>query len=84
MSELVKPCPFCGRAYDPESHDTLYPGIWYREYPNGDTSYHTRKDAKPGDKQMWDFNCPAHEGGCGAEISGHSREEAIEKWNRRA
>ena len=34
--------------------------------------------------QVWELGCLEHEGGCGATMTGDSREEVLAKWNRRA
>lgn len=36
------------------------------------------------DKAVWTLNCYGTGGGCGASMSGHSAEEVVRKWNRRA
>lgn len=88
----MKPCPFCGRAVDMDDPDTLYPSgtFWYnsvvagckayagrkefREYGQPDTAYHP----------CFSMNCPEASGGCGVRMSGDSKQEAIDNWNRRA
>jgi len=97
MTEL-KPCPFCGKIPESDGDDTLYPtGGWqlihedecsYPVYLSG-WDVHVMKNEHP-DRYGIDFgstytmHCPEVYGGCGAEISGNSKEEAIEKWNRRS
>lgn len=78
----LKPCPFCG--HEPQDlRDALHPsGIRWRE-DNGFRHYISHDDPRDGE-QCWDMGCLEHEGGCGASISGDSREEVITKWNRRA
>lgn len=83
MNQTMKPCPFCGHEVDLEDDDTLYPngfawtdrGGWYR-------TYH-RYDFVPQEQWCYSMHCVTTAGGCGAEIHGDSRTEAIEKWNRR-
>lgn len=79
------PCPFCGKPVDLEDQDTLYPsGISWRDHEDpGMRSYHARRDHKEGDGKCWRMHCPTPSGGCGAEISGDSKEEALAAWNRR-
>jgi hypothetical protein len=82
------PCPFCGMEPEEDLIDTLYPsGTYWRDnvLPNEGTmrSYHGRDRAKEGDGMCWTMNCTENAGGCGAEISGDSEQEAIDRWNRR-
>ena len=78
------PCPFCGKGVDLEDEDTLYPsGVYWRE-TDGMRHYIRHKDRKQDDGIVWDIHCPEVSGGCGAEISADSKQEAINAWNRRA
>jgi hypothetical protein len=79
----LKPCPCCGRAqYNPEDPDVIHPsGSWatseegYRHYlPSGDPA---------AEGKCYVVNCVLHYGGCGLNVSGDSKEEAIAAWNRR-
>jgi len=85
----LKPCPFCGFSYDHEDDmiDIIYPtGTYWKTFErNGTTykSYLSRDQRDIAEGKCWLVHCPEHAGGCGAEITGDSREEAIEKWNRR-
>lgn len=84
ITEPLLPCPFCGRAVDPECHDTLYPsGAYWRE-ENGFKRYIRHRDSKVGDGVCWAMHCPTTGGGCGVEMTGDSRAETVAKWNRRA
>jgi len=83
------PCPFCGMEPEDDLIDTLYPsGTYWRDNlrPNGRTirSYHGRDAVKEGDGKCWTMHCTENAGGCGAEISGDSIEEVVNRWNRRA
>ena len=82
----MKPCPFCGKKVDLTDDDTLYPsGTGWKLFDNGGMmmrSYHSFRDV-PKEQWCWDMHCPEPSGGCGAMVSGDSRVEAIEKWNRR-
>ncbi len=78
------PCPFCGKAVDFEDDDTLHPsGTGWYDDGEGLRTYH-RYDAVPKEQWCWDMNCPTPAGGCGANVSGDSKAEALAKWNRRA
>lgn len=79
------PCPFCGKAVDMEDHDTLYPsGIGWSDTDHPPfRTYHNARHV-PKEQWCWSMNCPTPAGGCGAEMTGDSREEALKKWNRRA
>lgn len=79
------PCPFCGRIPDIEDDETLHKsGTFWRETEfEGIRSYHRYKDRLPTDNACWVISCPVVSGGCGVEINGDSREEAILAWNRR-
>jgi len=70
--------------------DTLYPNgqKWYT-VEDGIRGYFTPGwDEAQADLvaegSVWKLVCNVTYGGCGAEIAGHSREEAIAAWNRRA
>lgn len=81
-------CPFCGMEPPDDLIDTLYPsGTFWRDNlrPNGKTirSYHGRDAIKEGDGKCWTMHCTENMGGCGAEISGDSKQEAVNRWNRR-
>jgi hypothetical protein len=79
------PCPFCGHKVDLEDDDTLYPsGTYWREEEDGLRHYVNHKERRLDDKPLWGLHCPEPAGGCGIKVYGHTREEAIERWNRRA
>lgn len=80
----MKPCPFCGRKVDLEDHDTLYPdgtGWIYDEKLH--CNYYVNARVVPQEQWCYSMHCPACSGGCGAEISGNTKQEAIDAWNRR-
>lgn len=79
------PCPFCGKKVTLTDDDTLYPsGILWRDDPEiGLRTYHSRREQKEGDGMCYTMHCPVPSGGCGAEITGDSEEEAVASWNRR-
>lgn len=82
--EDVKPCPFCGMLVDFDDPDTLYTtGIYWRE-SGGVRLYIHRKYWQEGDGEVWGMNCPEPAGGCGVEMRGDTKEEVLEKWNRRS
>ncbi len=60
-------CPFCGQDPDPEDSDCIYPV--------------TRPDADG--RRVWRAGCISIAGGCGAELTGWSAEEAVALWNTR-
>jgi Restriction alleviation protein Lar len=80
--EQMKPCPFCGLQPDLEDHDTIYPNGtgWYTV--NGHRGYKWAKEV-PQDQWCYSVHCVTTAGGCGAEVSGDSKQEAIDKWNKR-
>lgn len=79
----MKPCPFCGHKVDLEDADTLYPtGTGWREEHDGFRSYHSFRDV-PREQWCWAMHCPETAGGCGAQIDADSKDEALEKWERR-
>lgn len=82
----MKPCPFCGKQPDLSDDDTLYPTGHF--WVNDDLGRHyfgyDHPKLKPDPSQMvWGVHCVEIAGGCGAEITGDSRDEAIAKWERR-
>ena len=79
----MKPCPFCGKEVDMENGDTLYPsGVGWKLHPSGMRSYHSYKEV-PKEQWCWSMHCVETAGGCGAEVSGDTKQETIDKWNRR-
>ncbi len=76
--EELKPCPFCGAVLDANGGDTVYPrGVGWKDGPHG-RSYHSVREVP---REQWCYGVHCR---CGAEISGDSRSEAIDKWNTRA
>jgi len=79
----MKPCPFCGHEVDLEDGDTLYPNTaGWEDHPDHGRHYCFYQQV-PKEQWCYSMHCPTTAGGCGAEISGDSRQEAIDKWNRR-
>lgn len=77
-------CPFCGVKPNIEDPDTLYPtGIRWRYTPEGYKQYLRLKDSTQDDSHVWGFHCSEQAGGCGVEIVADTKQEAIDKWNRR-
>ena len=86
-STELSSCPFCGHRCDLKEPDTLYPaGIYWADDEDIGRSYFGRNHKKwiPDLKQCWQINCVTVSGGCGAQIIGHSKEETVAKWQRRA
>lgn len=84
ISNTFLPCPFCGKTLNVEDGDTLYPtGMWWR-IEDGMRHYVRHKDRKEGDKSEWGVHCAEVSGGCGAEITADSKQEAMDNWNKRS
>ena len=70
---------------DPDDKDLIYPsGIGWKDSDEGYRHYVSiHKELLP--KEQWCYRvvCQEHYGGCGDSITGDSKEESIEKWNRR-
>lgn len=83
-NKSIKPCPFCGMEADEDCGDTLHPsGTGWKYRPDLRTrSYHDLREV-PEEQWCYSLNCVLHHGGCGAEMTGDSREEVIAKWNKR-
>ena len=80
----IPPCPFCGKKVDLEDEDTLYPSGsgWLFNAELGIRTYH-RYNEVPKGQLCYGMHCPEPSGGCGAEIHGDSKEEALVKWCHR-
>ena len=85
MYQELKSCPFCDNNLDLADGETLYPnGTGWVQDPESNIRYYRRhKDVSPSN-WCYTVHCPTMYSGCGAEISGDSQQEAIDKWNRRA
>lgn len=82
----LKPCPFCGMTPNMklDADDILHPsGIHWRDTGAGYYEYSKRSEAKEGSHPCWEVNCLEIAGGCGANIIGHSMNDAVDKWNSR-
>ena len=77
------PCPFCGKSATVEDADTLYPTGQYWRLEDGIKLYIRHKDRKIEDQFVWGMHCPEASGGCGAEITADSKQDAINAWNKR-
>lgn len=82
MKKQFKPCPFCSHPVDIDDPDTLYPnGTGWIEKGN----FRVYRNLREVPKEQWcyTFHCVVSSGGCGAEVSADTQEEAIRKWERR-
>lgn len=83
MINILKPCPFCGLQSHQDWDDTMHPsGVGWRDYPPF-RHYLGADQRHRWQGKCYEINCATQYGGCGANISGDSKEEVIEKWNRR-
>lgn len=82
---MLKDCPFCGAGIDETDSDCCHPNgtAWLFEREEGFRRYVRASGEVPREQWCWEINCVKHYGGCGANISGDTREEAISNWNRR-
>lgn len=75
-------CPFCGHTPQ-DWQDFLHPtGQAWRD-DDGMRHYMRWDDPRGTHGQVWELGCLEHEGGCGATMTGDSRQDVLEKWNRR-
>lgn len=83
MNTSMKPCPFCGHRVELDDPDSVYPnGTGWVWRADGVKAYCDFKSV-PKDQWCYSVNCVVTSGGCGAEISGDSMDEAVARWNRR-
>lgn len=75
MHDKLLPCPFCSFEPDINDPDCIYP---------------VRSDIPYLDENekiiytIWNINCYESGGGCSCSILGDSRQDCIDKWNKRA
>lgn len=81
--ENPAPCPFCGKKPELDGEDTLYPTGRWRE-DDGIRHYLFPDDPRPAHGQVYTMHCPETYGGCGAQVSGDSKDAVLGKWNRRS
>ena len=85
----MKNCPFCGRKMELYSLNNVYPSGFYWKEEHGTVTYDTLGNALkeghfvPPEQWCWKVVCAEEDGGCGAEMHGNSKVEAVEKWNTR-
>lgn len=80
----MKDCPFCGHKVDLENDDTLYPnGTGWKMHPTKGFRGYCRATDVPREQWCWSMHCPTTAGGCGVEMRADSKQEAIDRWNRR-
>ena len=79
------PCPFCAKEIDITDGDTLYPNGtgWKNHTEDNLRSYHHYREV-PREQWRYSLHCAESSGGCGAQISGDTQQDAIDKWNRRS
>ena len=86
----MKPCPFCGWEVPADDDDAMLDvlhmsGKWWAYSDKvGGIVFRNHRSRLPDDNPCWVMNCTENMGGCGAEISGLTRLEAIQKWDRRS
>lgn len=83
----LKPCPFCGYKLENNVDDSFYPvgNAWWRDSEEvGCRIYVGAREREEGDQPVYGLHCPPCSGGCGAEMSADTPEDAVAKWNRRA
>lgn len=83
MTKIILPCPFCGCSHDAKDPDVVHPnGIGWLDHEEGFRHYLSARGLL---QANWCYvvNCPEIYGGCGAQMSGDSKEEVIAKWNTR-
>lgn len=80
---MLKACPFCGHEADSSDPDTLYPnGTGWKVNSDGLLSFHSFREV-PKAQWCYSLHCVVTSGGCGAEMYGLTKQEAINKWNKR-
>ncbi len=79
----IPACPFCGTPVNLDDPDVLYPnGTGWLDHLGGMRSYHDFRDVSK-DQWCYTLHCPLQSGGCGAEMTGDSKEDAIARWSKR-
>lgn len=78
----AKDCPFCGMECNLDN-DTLYPNGVGWEIAEGGYRHYVSRNSVPPEQWCYKVICNESYGGCGVEMSGDSREEVVEKWNKR-
>jgi hypothetical protein len=64
--------------------DTMYPsGTGWKDDEEIGLRTYRRTLEVPKEQWCWGIHCATNYGGCGAEIHGDTKEEAIAAWNRR-
>jgi len=87
MTNKLKPCPFCELTPDTDCEDTMYPSHSYKDVDIGEETLLRIYLAVYDEEREgvgYSIHCATTYGGCGANIAGDSKDEAIDKWNRRA
>jgi hypothetical protein len=81
--QTALPCPFCGAEIDLSDEDVLYPTGAWKTHESGFRGY-LRPNDPTREGLVWSIHCNVIYGGCSAEMSADSKEEVVQKWNRRA
>lgn len=68
MTDDIKPCVVCGKDWS-DPNDLI------------DTVYPTHINPQTLEYDEWIVVCQLHNTGCGREVYGSSKEEALSRWN---
>lgn len=83
---MLKPCPMCGSEMDHEDSDCMHPSsVGWIDQPLSENiaRRYVRATEVPPEQRCWEIHCVKHYGGCGVNVSGDTKQEAIDNWNRR-
>lgn len=84
MESKLKPCPCCGLQSHQDWDDTMYPsGLGWIEHEDSFREYLGYDEREDWQGMCYRIICAETYGGCGVSITGDSKEDVIDKWNRR-